>query len=175
MAACRWGPGAGGDGRAHALAGDHPSLFLLCFLLQPQGADGTQNHAGPPQSGDKRVTSDSVSRTPLGCLPGYENCRIMCAFCVCVCVCVCAHPHVFPALGSGGALKTCSTLHTYEPHSIRLLQQKPATERGRNLPSAQRSRHSLCFCLVADGCHRCGRGSCCYRLPRAPPRGGKCC
>lgn len=34
---------------------------------------------------------------------------------------LCACVLVFPALVSGGALKTCSTLHAYEPHSIRLL------------------------------------------------------
>ena len=51
--------------------------------------------------------------------------------CVCMCVCVCVCICTFPALGSGGALKTCSTLHTHEPHSIRLLQQKATGERKK--------------------------------------------
>ena len=58
------------------------------------------------------------------CVPSVCVCVYVC---VCVCVCICT----FPALGSGGALKTCSTLHTHEPHSIRLLQQKATGERKK--------------------------------------------
>lgn len=62
---------------------------------------------------------------------------------VCVCVCICT----IPALGSGGALKTCSTLHTHEPHSIRLLQQKATSERKKG----PRCPTKLRFTLLSPG------------------------
>lgn len=58
--------------------------------------------------------------------------------------------HVFPALVAGGALKTCSTLHTYEPHSIRLLQQKAPAEGVGNLSGERQNQASPYILLDSD-------------------------
>lgn len=84
------------------------------FPLLPSPASRCRRdpeHTGV-QGREGRATSGSM--TFLLVPAEYKICTSLCTSHVC---CVCMHAHGLPALVSGGALKTCPTLCTSQPHS----------------------------------------------------------